>query len=580
MSHADDPNRQFAIPSEHPPEKLLDRLRTAWQSGERPNLDDFLLQTDGDRLASLLHLVREDLSQRFAHGESPRSEEYFARYPELGEDSAVASDLIAAELSLRRAHGMGSSVDGYLDRFPQFRGLLATQLEGEVAKSAARATIETSTINDEATINHEAAISNEAGINDGATVDWVRGASAADEGEWQPPQIPGYAELKFIARGGMGFVLKARHLALDRLVAIKMPLARYITSDEDRERFLREARNTARLRHPQICAIHEVGEAAGRPYIVMDFIRGETLRDWATRRTPAARQVSEIMAILARAVGYAHEQGVIHRDLKPGNVMIDEDSGEPILMDFGLAKEISDDSQLTQSGQVMGTPDYMAPEQAAGHADKVGPLSDVYSLGAILYAVLCQRPPFSGTLGEVLRQVQTDEPVPPRKINLRIHRDLETVCLKALAKDPARRYSSAIALADDLERFSAARRSLRGAKDWPAGCGAKFAAARLRRWCSWHFWPRVAWRPTLESRPALTGKSRRCSAILRRDWTRTSGRQSICGRRKRYWPNSGRSTKPKPFRPNSACGSGWRRRSTGPFAASDCRTPTRSASSK
>lgn len=279
---------------------------------------------------------------------------------------------------------------------------------------------------------------------------------AVDDAGRPLPDVPGYQVLRRVARGGMGEVLEARHQVLDRTVAIKMPLAQQITCQADRERFLREARSAAQLRHPHICAIHEVGQSEDCPYIVMDFIRGQTLKDWRKSREPTARQAAELVAVLARAVAYAHQHGVIHRDLKPSNVLVDSETGAPVLTDFGLAKQMDDAaSQLTHSGQVMGTPAYMSPEQAAGRLDLVGPCSDVYSLGAVLYELLCGRPPFDGTVGEVLWQVQAEEPQPPRAVNPRIHRDLETICLKALAKEIPARYESAAALADDLERFSA-----------------------------------------------------------------------------------------------------------------------------
>jgi serine/threonine protein kinase len=186
----------------------------------------------------------------------------------------------------------------------------------------------------------------------------------------------------------------------------------------------------------------------------MGFVRGETLAAWARRRRPTARQAAEMAAKLARAVGYAHEHGVIHRDIKPANVMVDAESGQPVLMDFGLAKELTDQSsQLSHSGQIMGTPAYMAPEQAAGKLRQVGPPADVYALGAVLYELLCGRPPFQGALGEVLRMVQTEEPIAPRRLAPQLHRDLETICLKAMAREPQARYGSAVALAEDLERF-------------------------------------------------------------------------------------------------------------------------------
>lgn len=270
------------------------------------------------------------------------------------------------------------------------------------------------------------------------------------------PEVPGYEVVELIGKGGMGLVLKGRQRMLDRLVAIKLPLPQHMQDDADRTRFLREARAAARLRHPNICPIFEVGEAGDRPFIVLGYIKGETLKAWARKRPPSARQVAEMVAVLARTVGYAHANGIIHRDLKPGNVMVEADTGQPILMDFGLAKELAEqDVQLTQSGQVMGTPAYMAPEQAAGQVHRIGPPADIYALGVLLYELLTGRLPFTGMFGEVVRKVQTEEPLPPRRLVPRLHRDLETVCLKAMAKDPAQRYASAESLADDLERFNA-----------------------------------------------------------------------------------------------------------------------------
>src|SRR5258708_17514820 len=166
-----------------------------------------------------------------------------------------------------------------------------------------------------------------------STVHWIHDAADATASV-DLPEVPGYQVLRFVARGGMGVVLEARHVVLDRLVAIKLPLPHTITCDADRQRFLREARSAASLRHPHICAIHEVGEAEGRPFIAMDFIRGETLEHWRASRQPSARQVAEVMAVLARAVGFAHERGVVHRDLKPSNVIVERETGSPILTDF------------------------------------------------------------------------------------------------------------------------------------------------------------------------------------------------------------------------------------------------------
>ena len=277
----------------------------------------------------------------------------------------------------------------------------------------------------------------------------------AGRGEAGPiGQLGEYDILAKIGRGGMGIVYKARHRVLERLVAIKIPRAATLAKGE--ERFLREAKSAAALRHPHICPIYEVGHSGRHPFIAFGYIEGTTLRRWTRRKQPNARLVAETVAKVARAVQYAHEHGIVHRDIKPSNVMVDGETGEPVLMDFGLAKLLSDhDSQVTKSGEVMGTPVYMAPEQAAGRTDEVGPLSDVYAVGAVLYELLTGRPPFDGPAGEVIYKVQCDAPPPPRKLNPATHRDLETICLKAMAKASAARYPSAGALAEDLERFAA-----------------------------------------------------------------------------------------------------------------------------
>jgi tRNA A-37 threonylcarbamoyl transferase component Bud32/tetratricopeptide (TPR) repeat protein len=270
------------------------------------------------------------------------------------------------------------------------------------------------------------------------------------------PQVPGYETLGFIAKGGMGFVMKARDPRLNRLVAIKMPLRALLQSDSDRDRFLREARSAAGLRHPSICTIHEVGDHGGQPHIVMDYIDGPTLRSWVKTTGPTARHLAGLVAQLAEAADYAHRHGVVHRDIKPGNVMVDGESGHPVLMDFGLAKDMAPDApHLTCTGQVVGTPAYMSPEQASGHSHEIGPATDQYALGVLLYECLCGRLPFLGSVGEIIRQVQTEEPPPLRRLAPHVHVDLETICQKAMAKDPAARYPSCQALAEDLRRFCA-----------------------------------------------------------------------------------------------------------------------------
>jgi|GEM_PF-1618710 len=429
---------------------VLVAFEEACRAGHAPALADFA--TLAGELPLLVELARVDLRRRFDAGESVRIEVYLEQWTELAADDEATLALILAEADLRRRSGASIGADEYCRRFPRHAAALPAALEPAQGLGPDPGSMSDGT---QTSVGPSLAETIEVGPNAGPSPDFPPGKT--DEFASLPlPHVPGYEVIRRIARGGMGEVLEARHVILNRTVAIKMPLPHLISGEADRERFLREARAAAQLRHAHICAIHEIGQAGGCPYIVMDFVRGQTLKQWLVDRGPTGRQSAELVALLARAVAYAHEHGVVHRDLKPSNVLVETESGAPVLTDFGLAKQLDDkSSQLTHSGQVMGTPAYMAPEQAAGHLDRVGPLSDVYSLGAVLYELLCGRPPFAGNVGEVLRQVQTDEPPAPRTLNPRIHRDLETVCLKALAKDPAARYESAAALAADLERFSA-----------------------------------------------------------------------------------------------------------------------------
>ncbi|HET6882306.1 MAG TPA: serine/threonine-protein kinase [Pirellulales bacterium] len=268
-----------------------------------------------------------------------------------------------------------------------------------------------------------------------------------------PRSFGDYELLQEIGRGGMGVVYQAQQKSLRRSVALKMIHACALASIDQLRRFAAEAQAAASLRHPNIVRVLDSGQVEGIPYLAMDYIEGQSLAQVLARGRPGRETAVRYLCAVARAVDYLHRQGIIHRDLKPSNILLDGE-GQPIVTDFGLAKLLRDDSQLTQSGVAAGTPSYMAPEQAAGHTSHATPLCDVYSLGAVFYELLTGRPPFQAESAiDLLIQVLEREPPAPRQLDRSIPRTLSLICLKCLEKDPANRYTSAGALADDLERY-------------------------------------------------------------------------------------------------------------------------------
>src|SRR5262249_13439023 len=262
-----------------------------------------------------------------------------------------------------------------------------------------------------------------------------------------------YELLEEVGRGGQGVVFRARQKSLNRIVALKVIRLGQWASKAHLKRFRLEAEAAARLEHPGIVPIHDVGEGDGSCYFSMKFVEGGQLDEVIRRESIPIRRAVELIAKVARTVHYAHEHGILHRDIKPGNILLDQ-KGEPHLTDFGLARLVELESTVTRTMEVLGTPSYMAPEQAVGNNTAISSVTDVYGLGAVLYQLLTGQPPFAGgTTYETIRLLCDTEPRNPWVLNPKIDRDLNTICLKCLEKDPKRRYASALALAEDLGRW-------------------------------------------------------------------------------------------------------------------------------
>ncbi len=378
-----------------------------------------------------------------------------------------------------------------------------------------------------------------------------------------PIAVPGYELLGEVGRGGMAVVHKARHLQLNRIVALKMLLARDAEDAPQLKRFRAEGRMVARLRHPSIVQIYEVGEHDGRPFFSLEYLEGGTLGESLKGHPQPPRQAAAVIEQLARAVQYAHEEGVVHRDIKPANVLLTPD-GTPKLADFGLARETRVDQRVTQSGLVIGTPSYMAPEQAQGSSQQVGPAADIHALGVLLYEMLCGHPPFRGaTLLDTLVQVMNHEAESLSRLCPGLPRDLATICHHCLEKDPLRATRRPARSPTTCGAFSTASRSGRGGwaswRGWPSGRGA----GRRSRGCSpswsWCCWRGVAclrssgFRPvsarTIGRRPATRlraarGKPSVPARMRSRPATPSSGRRPGCSSTAGWtWPTRASRTR-------------------------------------
>jgi WD40 repeat protein len=396
----------------------------------------------------------DEQTRRWQQGDRVLVEELLAQWPDLALETEALLDLIYNEVVLRERQADSPQLDEYVARFPVLSPRLREQFEVH------RALRQADYVTDGPSVARSApgsrTIAPQSGTPQEGCTDRTMTLGAAAKGtspvDW-PKVLQGYEIVAQIGRGGMGVVFKAWQTKLRRLVALKMLRDGALANRGDLDRFHTEAEAIARLQHPHIVQIFEIGGKEGGSYFVMELVDGVSLDRKLAGQPQPVREAAALVETLARAMHYAHERGVIHRDLKPANVLVAAD-GQPKITDFGLAKLVAGGPEHTQSGSILGTPNYMAPEQASGKNRSISPATDVYALGAILYELLTGRPPFKGESSlETLSQVIAAQPVAPSRLRPALARDVETICLKCLAKDPVRRYASAQALAEDLHRF-------------------------------------------------------------------------------------------------------------------------------
>ena len=450
-------------------ESVVERFESSWLSGSPKTIQEVIDDAEDDlRVATLEELVHIDLEFHWNNGTADDGllATYLEQFSQLG-TTEIINGLVRQEMRLRIKHGAIVTIEHYRQRFPDFQinksnnNPASTDTQHEIAtiigepedpqrnEPTAKLDLD-GTIREQATVIGEVAALPVKG--DASTGDFIE---TNDDSVLGIKSIPGYDFISELGRGGMGVVYKARDQRLKRTVAIKMIIAGAHAGEEEMARFQTEAQAVAKLNHHHIVEIFEVGEHNGKPYIALEYADGGSLEELTDGKPQTAEYSAMLVEMLAAAMQAAHDQDIIHRDLKPANILLDE-TGEPRITDFGLAKQMDEDSNQTKSGAVMGTPGYMAPEQAGSSPDTLGPATDTYAIGAILYHLLTGHAPFqAATPFDTIMQVLSDDPVPPRRLVPTVPIDLETICLKCLQKEPHRRYTTAQELAEDLRRQQA-----------------------------------------------------------------------------------------------------------------------------
>jgi hypothetical protein len=413
-------------------------------------------------LAEQLRQACAELVHSLQSGRDSRSEDLLSRYPALAQRVECALEVIYTEFTTRAQLGQPSAPDSWYERFPQWRERLQRLFEAHRF------------LEGDSTVEQSQAIT------------WsARVGAGADPAHPEPPAwIDRYEVLEKLGGGAMGIIYKVHDTELGRIVALKT-LRRGPSDRTDNERFQREPLSIARLDHPHIVPLYEIGQHDGCPYFTMKLARGGCLTQHKERLLRDPRAAVALMEKVARAVHYAHQDKILHRDLKPGNILLDE-KGEPLVSDFGLAKWLEASIDLTRSGQMLGTIPYMAPEQAAGRTRELSAASEVWSLGVILYELLTGRRPFVAADGEDLcEQIQTADALPPQTLRAELDDTLGAVVLKCLEKDPTCRYASAEVLADDLHRWLLGERKLPARKSWAWRLWRKTRRSLAQRRTGW-----------------------------------------------------------------------------------------------